>query len=146
MKPDSTIHTRSKEALILDLEQRVTDLEVLVSTPRGIDTALPHLRNLYLDVRLGKLGNAPQDVSLWKLAMLSLTRLVCLELGRAVRDPFVWRWFLAATIRYAGAGHDVESTLTHIKKVAREVLEIQNMRVLDIGDAACAKVVTTGNK
>jgi len=129
----------------MDLEQRVADLEVLLSVPRGAESALPRLRNLYLDVRLGKLGDTPRDVYLWELAMLTLTRTACIELGRAVGDPFVWRWFLAATLKYAAQGYDVEDTTERIKEVSRGILQVQGLRVLGLADASHARVISIGN-
>ena len=144
MELDSPIHTRIKETRIRDLEQRLSDLEALLGKPRGDKSALPHLRNLYLDLRLGKIEYTPGGALLWEIAVGTLTRKSLFDLGCAVGDPFVWRWFMETTLEFTWRGFEMSNTYERLRELAKEVLYIQGARVLGVGGAANSRVITAG--
>jgi len=120
-------------AHVADLEQRIRDLELHCGLVPGYSSDISSLVELYLDaMRTPALDEL--TARHWGRQFNALTVTAVLGLAREMNDPWAWRPFLRIADLYVDAGISFEEPRRHILNVARQLLNIQELRLISPRD------------
>jgi hypothetical protein len=93
-------------------------------------------------------SRTPADPELWTRIVLSIDLAQVIHLARETRDPFPWRVFLRLVLRLRARGDDADLARAevHVRALARELLDLQGLVLLEPDDVVASPDRTTAER